>query len=117
MDWIKPDSFIKREHLNKSFSIHKIEIEMVNFFEKIKMELKIINDMENIYEDAYLDYQKSLDLKEILNKNNNLTKRSKEPSFPCKISITIGNSVKLEEVSDLLKEKNIKYKIQNIDSF
>ena len=119
INWLKYDKFLKNEHLNKSYSIKKIEEEMVIFFERVKKDLDVLKKMENT--NALLaKYQEKLDLAVVLNENQEQKKVKAQKAFklPCKVSITLTQAKPLKTLLNILEEHLIDYEIeQNYEKY
>ena len=66
--------FLRNEHLNKTFSMKKVENEIVEWLEKRKTDFEYINSVDN-KEEVYNEYLKSFD---VVNAVNIVTQRHKE---------------------------------------
>ncbi|AMP21445.1 hypothetical protein AZF37_09685 (plasmid) [endosymbiont 'TC1' of Trimyema compressum] len=113
ISWLTIDKFIKNEYLNKTYSMKKIEEELVVFFEKIKNDLDVLEKMTN-NQFLLLNYQEHLNLALVLQDKSTQKCRRALNAFklPCKVSISITQQIALEKITNLLEEHLFAYTIE-----
>lgn len=114
--------FIKPHHLNKSYSMNKVEEELVEWLEKTKRDIETISRLEN-KEDIIIEYQNTQDLSmafEIVDKRNErkrkIEEQQKQTGKPTKTTyhvFTIGDDKEAQIAKLLLEQNNINFEYKN----
>lgn len=102
--------FIKPQHLNKSYSMAKVEKDLVSWLEKSKRDLEVIYQ-SNDYEDLIIEYQNTQDISialEIVNKRKEQKKQIDQLKTKpdTKSHVFIINNDKDAQFTKLLLEQN-----------
>lgn len=115
MPWLSCEKFIKNEYLNKTYSIRKIEEEMVTFFERVKNDLLAIEKMENS-QCLLAKYQTNMDLAGILQEsfNQKPEKGIEALKLPCRVSVLITNKNALKTILNALETHSLAFEINDI---
>ncbi|OFJ77510.1 DUF1351 domain-containing protein [Staphylococcus sp. HMSC056G08] len=109
--------FIKPQHLNKSYSMTKVEKDLVDWLEKNKRNIDIIRQSDD-YEDLIIAYQDTQDLSmsfEIVNKRKEREKKLSELETKKDVVnshhvFTIEDNKDAQIVKLLLEQNNIEFK-------
>lgn len=109
--------FIKPQHLNKSYSMTKVEKDLVDWLEKNKRNIDIIRQSDD-YEDLIIAYQDTQDLSmsfEIVNKRKEREKKlseleTKREEVKSHHVFTIEDDKDAQIVKLLLEQNNIEFK-------
>lgn len=114
--------FIKPQHLNKSYSMNKVEEELVEWLEKTKRDIETISRLEN-KEDIIIEYQNTQDLSmsfEIVDKRNERKRKieeqqneTKQPTKATYHVFTIGDDKEAKIAKLLLEQNNINFEYKN----
>lgn len=111
--------FIKPQYLNKSYSMNKVENELVDWLEKTKRDLDTINKLKN-RDELIVEYQNTQDLStafEIIDKRNQRKKQISEQNKATPKQtyhvFTIEDDKDAQIVKLLLQQNNIKFDYKN----
>lgn len=109
---VKFDKFLKQEYLNKTYSMNKVEQDMVDRLEAIKRDINVINNMDNS-QDLVIEYVESdYDLTsaiEQINKRNAL-KEEIEVNIKQEFKIIFNNESDFRLAKILLEKESINFK-------
>ncbi|MBJ6141287.1 DUF1351 domain-containing protein [Staphylococcus aureus] len=102
--------FLKPQHLNKSYSMTKVEKDLVDWLEKSKRDLEVIYQSEDT-EDLIIEYQNTQDLSmafDIVNKRKERKKQVEQAKQQPKnnLHVFIINNDKDAQLAKLLLEQN-----------
>lgn len=116
------DSFISSKHLNKSTSMKSVEMEMVQWLEKIEADIKVIQSLPNA-QDVLAEYADTKDVTVALTIVNEREERKKrveqvKPVVNQSINqlfiITLDDEKDLKLVEMFMNQNNIKYKSEKV---
>lgn len=116
---IKFEQFMKNEYLNKTYSLNKVEVELSEWFEKVKKDIDFLKSKNEEYVVEYLntfDVIQSMSLVDERNKAKELLKNIEDDEIveviediPTAIFEIKGNA-EIKLVERLLEENEINYK-------
>lgn len=112
--------FLKPQYLNKSFSMNKVENELVEWLEKTKRDLETIEKLDN-RDELIVEYQNTQDLSmafEIIDKRNQrkkqIAEQVKKPETKQTYHVfTISNEKDAQITKLLLEQNNIEFEYKN----
>ncbi|MFL9486320.1 DUF1351 domain-containing protein [Staphylococcus sp. KUGN1] len=112
--------FLKPQYLNKSFSMNKVENELVEWLEKTKRDLDTIDKLDN-RDELIVEYQNTQDLAvafEIIDKRNQrrkqIAEQVKRPETKQVHHVfTISNEKDAQVTKLLLEQNNIEFEYKN----
>lgn len=112
--------FLKPQYLNKSFSMNKVENELVEWLEKTKRDLDTIDKLDN-RDELIVEYQNTQDLSmafEIIDKRNQrkkqIAEQVKKPETKQTYHVfTISNEKDAQITKLLLEQNNIEFEYKN----
>lgn len=112
--------FLKPQYLNKSFSMNKVENELVEWLEKTKRDLDTIDKLDN-RDELIVEYQNTQDLSmafEIIDKRNQrkkqIAEQAKRPETKQTYHVfTISNEKDAQITKLLLEQNNIEFEYKN----
>lgn len=114
--------FLRPEYLNKSYSMNKVEDQLVQWLEKTKRDLELINRSNN-REELIIEYQNTQDLSmafERVDKRNERKRQIeeqqselKQPTKQTSHVFTIGDDKEAQIAKLLLEQNNINFEYKN----